>query len=292
MTDLDAIIAPKSVEAWNGNRPAMLKLAAFLNRTLPRGKGAVPRMIGRRFGRDWTTTIETDSGCKLAVDPANLDLFVTIQNEGSWEPWIRRVCILAMKAGGVMFDVGANAGAISNETALACPEISIKAFEPQTELAKLVAVSAKLNGLNNIDVYSVAVGDHEGTVQLHKPAHALHASLMTSGEAGESVVEVPLISLDGVVESGQIPPPVFIKVDVEGGELGVLRGAESILRKHHPVVIFEANESSERFGYDRNDLLSLFRSCGDYEFFAIAPGDVLATPKSRSPEFASHYQKL
>ncbi|MCS7469437.1 FkbM family methyltransferase [Stieleria sp. ICT_E10.1] len=292
MTKLAAIQTPNDLQRWQSGQPSMMRLAAFLNRVSPRGKGAIPRFIGRRFGGRWKTTITTDSGCKLAVDPANLDLFVTIENEGAWEPWIRRVCTIAMQNGGVMFDVGANAGAISNETALACPGITIKAFEPQVELARLVAVSAQLNGLHEIEVFSVAVGDHEGTVQLHKPAHALHASLMTSGQAGEAVVDVPLISLDWAVHSGQLPAPTFIKVDVEGGELGVLNGAQQILTKYQPVVIFEANESSDRFGYGREDLFARFRQCGDYEFFWIAPGDVLASPKRRATEFESHYQRV
>lgn len=292
MMNLEVMAMPADLQIWNAGQPALMKIAALFNRVSPRGKGAIPRMIGKKFGRQWTTTIQTDSGCKLAVDPNNLDLFVTIENQGAWEPWIRRVCALAMKDGGVMFDVGANAGAISNETALACPGITIKAFEPQLELARLVSVSASLNGLDNIEVFPVAVGDHEGTVQLHQPAHALHASLMTSGESGESVVDVPLVSLDAMVDQGKIPAPTFIKVDVEGGELGVFNGARKILRDHQPVVIFEANESSDRFGYSRDDLFNLFRECGDYEFFWIAPGDVLACPKSRDSEFSSVYKRI
>ena len=292
MNKIAAIEKPIDLKRWKGRQPFLMKIAALLNRVSPRGKGAIPRIIGRQLGRNWTTTIQTDSKCKLAVDPANLDLFVTIENEGSWEPWIRRICSLVMKNGGVMYDVGANAGAISNETALACPGITIKAFEPQANLARLVAVSAELNGLDNIEVFPVAVGDHEGTVQLHLPAHALHASLMTSGETGEKVVDVTLVSLDEMVRSKRIPAPSFIKIDVEGGELGVLNGARTILCDHRPAVIFEANESSDRFGYSREDLLNLFRECGDYDFFTIAPGDVLASPKSRSTEFESAYDRI
>ncbi|MEO1524566.1 MAG: FkbM family methyltransferase [Planctomycetota bacterium] len=292
MTTLNSISPPTRSEDYNGHQPSMMKLASWLNRVAPRGKGAIPRWIGKQFGRGWKTTVRTDSGCRLAVDPANLDLFVTIENEGSWEPWIRRVCQLAMKDGGVMFDVGANAGAISNETALACPNITIKAFEPQTELAELVTVSAAINGLDNIEVFPVAVGDHEGTVQLHKPAHALHASLATSGETNEAVVDVPLITLDGVVASGQLPPPCFIKIDVEGGELGVLQGAKQILKEHYPTLIFEANESADRFGYTRDELLSLISSANDYVFFSIAPGDVLASPRPHAERFAKHYAAL
>lgn len=249
-------------------------------------------MIGRRFGRKWKTTITTDSGCVLAVDPCNLDLFVTIENEGSWEPWIRRACIRAMRPGDVMFDVGANAGAISNETARGVPGITIKAFEPQRELAELVAISARINGHQCIDVFPVAIGDQAGTVQLHKPAHALHASLRSSGESGEQVVDVPIVRLDHAVECGELPPPSLIKIDVEGGEMGVLRGAMQILRDHQPIVIFEANESSDRFGYGREALLSLIRKCGDYRFFSVAPGDVMACPPERAAEFEKFYPQI
>lgn len=292
MANLTSLSMPARFDQYDGVQPAMMKFASWVNRVSPRGKGAIPRWIGKQFGRQWRTTVRTDSGCRLAVDPANLDLFVTIENDGSWEPWIRRVCQLAMADGGVMFDVGANAGAISNETALACPGITIKAFEPQAELAELVTISAAINELDNIEVFPVAVGDHEGNVQLHKPAHALHASLATSGESSESVVDVPLITLDGSVRSGTLPPPTFIKIDVEGGELGVLKGAREILTQHHPTLIFEANESADRFGYTRDDLLSLISSTNDYVFYSIAPGDVLACPSSESGRFADHYAEL
>ncbi len=296
MTNTAAMLRPLETPAdlvvWGSPQPLMMRTAALLNRVLPRGKGAVPRWIGRRFGGGWTTTIRTDSGCVLAVDPANLDLFVTIEREGAWEPWIRRVCGLAMRDGGVMFDVGANAGAIANETALACPGITVKAFEPQLELAKLVVVSAALNRLDDIEVFPVAVGESSGMVELHKPAHALHASLKACGEAGETSVTVPLVSLDDLVASQRIPPPNFIKVDVEGGELGVLKGALRLLAQHQPAVIFEVNESSERFGYARDDLFGLFRQCGPYTFFRVAPGDVLACPEARTDQFAPYYSRL
>jgi FkbM family methyltransferase len=289
---LDALETPADLSSWRNAQPLMMRSAAWLNRVLPRGKGAVPRWIGRRFGDGWTTTIRTDSGCVLAVDPSNLDLFVTIEREGAWEPWIRRVCGLAMRDGGVMFDVGANAGAIANETALACPGITVKAFEPQLELAKLVVISAALNRLDDIEVFPVAVGESFGTVELHQPAHALHASLKASGEAGETRVTVPLVSLDELVFSDRLPPPTFIKVDVEGGELGVFKGASQLLKNHRPAVIFEANESAERFGYHREDVFNLIRQCGPYHFFRIAPGDVLACPEGRIDQFAPHYSRL
>jgi FkbM family methyltransferase len=269
-----------------------MRLATLWNRQSPRGKGAIPRWIGRNLGKNWKIFIRTDSGCRLAVDPANLDLFVTIQNEGAWEPWVRKACITAMRDGDVMFDVGANAGTICNEVGLACPGVTIKAFEPQADLARLVCVSAALNQLDCIDVFPVAVGDHCGTIQLHKPAHSLHASTSASGESGEQVVDCPLISLDAMVSSGQLPVPNLIKIDVEGGELNVLRGAMWLIEKYQPVIIFEANDNCERFGYTRDDLFRLIADKGPYRFFKVAPGDTLAAPASRASEFESNYTEI
>lgn len=286
------VIPPEHVASWGPEQPGLLKLAAWLNRWLPRGKGAVPRWIGRSVGKSWQTSITTDSGCRLAVHPAHLDLYVSIQNEGAWESWVRAACIRAIRPNDVMFDVGANAGAISNEIGLACPNIEIKAFEPQPRMAELVAVSAALNGLECIDVFQVAIGDHTGTINLHLPAHSLHASTLSLGESGEQSVQVPLHSLDDLVRDEGFPLPDLIKIDVEGGELAVLNGAKRTIRSNLPVIIFEANDNCVRFGYDRKDLFDAIADCGDYCFFKVAPGDVLASPIARRAEFSDCYEEV
>lgn len=279
-------------ESWSDDTPLLMKVARVWARLSPRAKGAMPRWIGRNFGRRWKHTITTQSGCRLAVDPANLDIYTTIQNAGYWEPKIREACIRALREGDVMFDVGANAGAISNEVGLACDNVLIKAFEPQTELAKLVGVSAALNGLSCIDVYPVAVGDIAGTINLYKPAHALHASTASSGEPGEKSVSCPIIRLDDLVKSGELPTPNLIKVDVEGGELNVLKGAQWLIAEYEPLIIFEANTCCDRFSYERNDLVDLISNCGEYRFFAVCEHDTLAVPTSRATEFSALYPEI
>lgn len=286
------VFIPGEDDNWHDSQPLLMKIASVGNRLLPRGKGAVPRWIGRKFGARWKTTIRTDSGCRLAVDPGNLDLYVTIQNTGAWEPWVRKACLHSLADGEVFFDIGANAGTISNEVGLARRHSVVKAFEPQPKLSELVAVSARLNGLTNIDVFPVAVGDHDGVIMLHVPAHALHASTMALGESGELKISCPLISLDRTVGSNALPPPNVIKVDVEGGELAVLTGAKEILCRHSPIVIFEVNDNCERFGYVRDDILSLLKSCASYQFFRIAPGDILAAPADKSVAFEKLYSRI
>ncbi|MBB3206293.1 FkbM family methyltransferase [Rhodopirellula rubra] len=282
----------ESMNDWSTSRPFFARIAQRLNRWLPRGKGAVPRWIGRCFGKDWKFFIQTDSGCHLAVDPGNLDLFVTIQNEGAWEPWVRQACILAVGQSDVFLDVGANAGTISNEVGRARSNARIYSFEPQPDMARLVALSATKNGLSNITVFEAAVGDHCGTVILHKPAHTLHASTKSVSTGHEERIECPLITIDAMVASGQLPPPDVVKIDVEGGELDVLKGAEQTLQENMPIVIFEANENCERYGYTRSELIRTLRNAGDYQFFQIAPGDVMAIPTVKAAAYRENYPQL
>lgn len=282
----------EDIVGWRRTQPLAMKLAKRWFAVAPRAKGAGCRWVGRTFGRSWQVFIETKFGCCLAVDAQHLDLFVAIQVAGAWEPWVRAACIRAMRPNDVMFDVGANAGAISNEVGLACPGIQIKAFEPQPRMAELVAVSAALNGLECIDVFQVAIGDHTGTINLHLPAHSLHASTLSLGESGEQSVQVPLHSLDDLVRDEGFPLPDLIKIDVEGGELAVLHGARQTIQKKLPVVIFEANDNCERFGYRREDLFRTIADCGDYYFFKVAPGDVLASPANRVAEFDGIYESI
>jgi FkbM family methyltransferase len=290
--NMNALTHCSSTEEWSSRLPLLMRLASLINRYSPRGKGALPRWIGRTFGADWKTTIHTDSGCVLAVDPSNLDLFVTIHNEGSWEPWVRRACIAAIREGDVVFDIGANVGAICNEIGIGRNNITVKAFEPQADLAPLIVVSAALNDLDCIEVFPVAVGDHTGTACLHRPAHALHASISTARSNNRADTECPMVSLDEVVRSGRLPVPNFMKIDVEGGELSVLRGAKWLISEHRPVIVFEANDNCARLGYSRDDLFQQITSLAEYRFFEVAPGDTLAAPVSRAQEFESAYAEI
>jgi FkbM family methyltransferase len=284
---LGTISQPLSILGMTTRIPALAYIASLWNRYSPRGKGAVPRWIGRTFGRRWHFCIETDSGCKLAVDPRHLDLFLTIRRDGAWEPWIRKACLAATRDDDVFFDVGGNVGAISCEVALA-RRATIVVFEPQPGLGDLIRVSAALNGIAGLCVLPFAVGDREQDVAFFLEAHALHGSLKAL-DASTPSVPVKMVSIDGLVESGKLEPPSVIKVDVEGGELGVFQGAVKTIRRYQPVLLFEVNENCERFGYSRQSLLTLIRSLGDYSFFKVAPGDILAAPGHRFAEFSEMY---
>jgi hypothetical protein len=62
---------------------------------------------------------------------------------------------------------------------------------------------------------------------------------LSSGEAESGGISVRTVTLDGLVGRGEIPPPAIMKCDVEGAELDALRGAETVLRTYHPVIVLD-----------------------------------------------------
>src|SRR2546421_735316 len=91
---------------WAERSPMLLRFARFWATYGPRGKGYVPRMIGRLFGRHWKTVVRTQDGELLAVDTLNLDIYTTILRDGAWEPWILNACLAALRPSQVFYDIG------------------------------------------------------------------------------------------------------------------------------------------------------------------------------------------
>ena len=193
--------------------------------------------------------------------------------------------------GGVLYDVGANVGFFSVIGArLVGEEGSVVAFEPVGANARLVRRNAELNGFAKIDVIEKAVSDRSGTGELVIAAYSGGSALSTTAPPPDatSAVAVDLITLDEFVDAGH-PAPTLVKIDVEGTEIEVLRGMETILRRDRPVVIFEIDDASQN-GYDAKLVPSveLIRAAGyDIEPLAdsYAGGDWLvghfvATPSS------------
>ena len=282
------LASTEDMEGWTVSQPLLMKAAAWWNRCAPRAKGALPRWISRNCGAKWRVIIQTRSGIKLAADPRSIDVYLTILREGTWEPWITRTLVSAIRSGDIYVDVGANVGCIALEIAQHTGA-RIYAFEPQIRLARMIAISARMNDFNQVTVYSAAVGEKPGTVTLHVPSHSVHASLAALSEKCNDL-QVPMVSLDAMVEAGELPIPTVIKVDVEGAEFQVLRGSQRILQKHSPILLVEANYNSGKFDYTRESVLHWITQQSDYTFFLAAPGDVLCIPSRLYPEMRAHFE--
>lgn len=143
-----------------------------------------------------------------------------------------------IRAGDVVVDVGANFGVYTH--AFARRGATVHAFEPQPPC--LSVLHAYATGRPKVHVYDVALGAAEGHATLHVPKVGGRpmrgAASIAHGAADEERVDVPVRSLD----SYGLTDVALMKIDVEGAELGVIRGAERTIRASHPILLVEIEQ--------------------------------------------------
>ncbi|MGH9877157.1 MAG: FkbM family methyltransferase [Nitrososphaerales archaeon] len=140
-----------------------------------------------------------------------------------------------------VLDIGANIGWHAICWAVACSGARVYAFEPSTKTAVLLKTNAALNGVEaQIKCVPCAVSDQEGVADFHECEDSGYSSLKdTKRKKVISKVSVPVITIDRFVEEEGITQLAVIKIDVEGLETEVLRGALRTLETMSPDVVVE-----------------------------------------------------
>jgi len=137
-------------------------------------------------------------------------------------------------------DIGANKGSFIYWLSRWCSKGRVIAFEPQPGLARGLQNICEAIDLDNVTIEARAAYSHSGQQDLFVPrGHQPGASLNRQTGEGESfeILSVPLVSLDEYFsESEKVG---LLKIDAEGAELEILKGAERILRQHAPLLVFE-----------------------------------------------------
>jgi FkbM family methyltransferase len=156
------------------------------------------------------------------------------------EPESTRAYWKALREGMIVIDGGANMGGYS---ILASRRVGgdgkVFAFEPEPKNA--AKLRRRLRGYNNVVVVEKALSDTDGSAALHLAAfHAGHT--LVGGDGPESVIRVPVITLDSFVREMSLPGLDFVKLDVEGVELQVLDGMTNVLRSsRRPTILCEVH---------------------------------------------------
>jgi FkbM family methyltransferase len=149
--------------------------------------------------------------------------------------------------GEVVVDAGSNWGLFAARLArLVGPRGTVHAFEPDG--GDLRSLQALRRARPNIVIHQVALSDRSGEAALQVPVQqgvtiTPQASLTVSHEREgmeHLVWLVPIAPLDSLLAGDA--PLAFIKIDVEGHELPLLRGAEGLLRRHHPSLLVEIEQ--------------------------------------------------
>jgi FkbM family methyltransferase len=156
-----------------------------------------------------------------------------------------------MHPGDVVYDLGANIGWYSLLAARRVgPSGQVIAFEPSVTNAAYVAWNAAGNRFANVSVVPAAVSDRDGWAmfldkgslegRLDKDddeAQARRRAARKRHVRGRTAV--PVLTLDGWIAATEQPAPTLIKMDIEGAEIGALRGMSETLRSAGPTLIIE-----------------------------------------------------
>jgi FkbM family methyltransferase len=185
-----------------------------------------------------------------------------------------------LRRGDVCFDVGANIGVYSVVfSRLSGDASNVHSFEPVDHIRQRLASNAKLNGLVGLNVNDFALGSEPGTGEMHQIKEG-HFRGGTSTLADTGVVdeigkqhfvarEVVVKTLDQYVVETRLARVDFVKIDVEGFELEVLKGASDTLSKYAPTIILEYDVG--RLAEGVHTLRDLLRSHGyrAYDFVSF-----------------------
>ena len=136
-----------------------------------------------------------------------------------------------------ILDVGANAGFFTLIRCSGNPRMNVTCIEPHPDTFGLLKRNIELNNLTDrIQIHNLAIGAENGTLTM---AQRRHSSMLTPQSAAESdaqPIEVPMSTLDTVVEeSGRTF--MAAKIDVEGYEVEVLKGASHTLKTLKALII-------------------------------------------------------
>src|SRR5206468_3609115 len=121
----------------------------------------------------------------------------------------------------------------------------IFAFEPIESTVKRAAATLALNGITNVRLFHAAVGDNDGTISLFSAgdnsALASKDSSHLHGQVNEMTVACR--KLDTLMDQGVLAQVALLKIDVEGMEPEVVHGAQRLIERDRPSVLFEYNLS-------------------------------------------------
>jgi FkbM family methyltransferase len=158
------------------------------------------------------------------------------------ETFVRRIDL----RGKTVFDVGAFEGLFTLR--FASQAARVVTFEPHPWCQATTMRNVALNEFSNVTLVPVALGDQPGILTLsypeHEPARSTiePATLTVLHRTGfENLKTMPVLvwTLDGAFTTLKLPAPDFIKIDAEGAEVGIVRGALQVFRECTPVLYIE-----------------------------------------------------
>jgi len=214
----------------------------------------------------------------MRVDPiAHKGLESSIYYFGAYEAGTLYVLEQLLEQGDVFLDVGANIGSLSIVVARFIGKNGlVYTIEPHPVIFKELLENIALNRTTNIVALKVAVGSSfsEALLYDNPDVNWGSASLIPPKNRGITIPwSAKVVPIDELIQSGRIQAPNVVKIDVEGFELEVLKGARALLGSSSaPALCIEFSTLHPVHGGDLGDLYDFIREINCYRFFKLKYG--------------------
>lgn len=249
------------------------KGAGFLATQIP--KFLVPAASG-------PVRVRTAEGLDLIVDPkTDSGVQRTLYMCGTYEPGTLKVIRSCLRQSDTFIDVGCNIGVISTfASRLVGPGGAIISFEPEPELYRRLLENLALNGSDNVHPFPLAMGSASGRAKLYPCSpNKGHTSLVRPNSVEPEAEEVEVGTLDEFIALHNVPGVRMVKIDVEGWELEVLKGARRLFSgRDAPILSIECSRLHPLEGGSVGDLLELITTLNDFLVFKDKRGMPPLTP--------------
>ena len=210
-------------------------------------------------------------------------LFVDLSCEkyywfGTHEELVQDAMAAQIGAGFTVYDVGAHIGFFTLlASRMAGDSGRVYAFEPRPDNIERLRRNIWTNDARNVEVVAAAASDRDGDAAFIMHESTLEGRLADATE--HSAASVRTATIDALVRGGMAPPDL-IKMDVEGAEGAVIRGAAHTIDAHRPALLIEVH--SREAGREVADAMPC-----RYTFRDLATGI-----ETGAPELAAHYLAL
>ncbi len=180
------------------------------------------------------------NGYRMILVPSDFlqgEIFWHGEYDGRTIAWLSR----ALAPDSTFVDVGSHVGYFLLTAAGVARKGRLVGFEPQKALLDQCRRTLDLNGIRNVELFNLALSDTNGTAEFHL-SHVSNTGMSglrrPPGEPGE-VIPVETATFDSLGLAIPSDKPVFVKIDVEGAELRVLKGMSAFIREMKPVILIE-----------------------------------------------------
>lgn len=220
----------------------------------------------------------TSDGVRLVSMPANFST-MAMYLQSDRDPEIQSLIRRVVPSGGVFVDVGANIGTYTvRASQVVGRQGRVIAIEAHPFTFGFLQRTITMNGLTNITALNIAAGDARRTVRMkYAPLNPGETQVSTDGN-----VEIKMCPLDECMAELGVTAIDYLKIDVEGYELFVLRGAPRIIEASRTIVVqTEQIESSARhYGHSIRNVVELLSAYGLRPHRVDKKGTIHAVPES------------